>query len=156
MYQTLIGLVDMPNFDTSAQRNVQEVRVTKDRGFFGITKPVMVMRIGASDGHNTFPFFIAEREYRVIKVVVRYESATNNADTLQIKKAPSGTATTSGTNILSSSVALNSTASTNITAVVSQAAGVASLLTGDALALITSGTLDGLFGLTVALTLRSI
>jgi len=78
---------------------------------------------------------------QVILVSVRFGTASSSG-TLDIKKAASGTATSSGTSILTSTISLAGTANTNVSGVVDPNNGI--LNTGDWIGLFTGGTLTSL------------
>lgn len=138
--------------------NISEVRIAKDNGFYGVTKPVMfrLWDTTAQTAANwTTPFFIADRPYYVLSVTERHETAATNADTVMLNVVPSGTAPSSGTNVLSTGITLNTTANTNKSGSLLTTAGARTLDIGDALSLVTTGTLAALKGVTISVVLRS-
>lgn len=153
----------------AAQENFfQKIRVLKRYGFRGVTNPVMITIPGASAAtaaNYTTPFFIAHREYIVVEVRERHETAGSDvgAVTVMLKKVPSGTAPASGTDLLTAGISLKATANTNqnsigtgstITLVTSNS--TRRLVKGDALSLVTTGTLTAVAGVTVQVILQAI
>ena len=142
------------------QFNRDELRIRKDDGFFAVTKPVM-FRLPTTDPQTaaqwTTPFFIADRNYYLIAVYERHETAGTDggAVTVMLKKVPSGTAPSSGTDMLSAGLSLKTTANTNQSGTLSTTAGAIAMNRGDSLAFITTGTLTALVGVTIAVVLRS-
>lgn len=142
-------------------REYDEIRVKKIDGFFGVTLPV-VAHIPYTDAQTaayyTTPFFIAQRTYQILEVTERHETAgtDGSAVTVMLKKVPSGTAPGSGTNILTAGLNLKATADTNQSGTISQVAGVARITSGEALTLVTTGTLTSLVGVTVSVLLKAI
>lgn len=140
--------------------DIAEMRVTKDNGFYGITKPVM-FRLYSTEPQTaakwTTPFFIADRPYYVISVSERHETAGSDGGsvTAMLKVVPSGTAPASGTDVLSAGLNLKSTANTNQSGSLSTTAGARTLDQGDSLAMITTGTLTALVGVTISVVLRA-
>lgn len=78
------------------------------------------------------PFFIADRSYTVLSIVLRVEVAGTDggAVTCQIRKAPSGTAIASGTVLHSGTGNLKGTAATNQTLALSTTASDLSIPSG--------------------------
>lgn len=140
-------------------RNWTDLRIIKDRGFFGVTKPVMfrLYDTTAQTAANwTAPFFIADRPYVLLAVKERHETAATNADTVQLNKVPSGTVPASGSAMLSTGILLNGTANTNVSGSLTTTKANLSLATGDALSFITTGTLAALKGVTISIILRAV
>lgn len=140
--------------------NRGEIRIVKDNGFYGVTKPVMFRLYGTvpqTAGNWTAPFFIADRPYYVLSVTERHETAGSDAGavTAMLKVVPSGTAPSSGTDVLSAGLNLKSTANTNQSGTLLTTAGARTLDIGDALSFITTGTLTALAGVTISVVLRS-
>jgi len=137
-----------------------ELRILKERGFYGITLPVVTSIPGTqaqTAANFTAPFFIANRPYQVLYATERHETAgtSGSAVTMQLAKVPSGTAPASGTNILKTAIDLKATANVNQLPV--PVVGSASILNpGDALSLITTGTLTSLAGVTVSVLLKAV
>lgn len=137
-----------------------ELRIYKDDGFYAVTKPVM-FRLPTTDPQTaaqwTTPFFLADRPYYLIAVYERHETAGTDggAVTVMLKNVPSGTAPSSGTDMLSAGMSLKTTANTNQTGSLSTVAGARAIDRGDSLAFITTGTLTALVGVTIAVVLRS-
>ena len=162
MSSTSSRRVDMPNPpQNTAPRETDEIRVKKDGGFFGITKPVICRLPNTQPqtaANYTTPFFIADRQYRVIGITARWETAGGGGGgaALQVRKVPSGTAPASGTALLASTIDMTATANTNVAGSLSTTAGVLTLASGDAISLESSGTIAAVVGLTVAVTLRSV
>jgi hypothetical protein len=138
--------------------NRGEIRLVKDDGFYGVTKPVMfrLYDTTAQTAANwTAPFFIADRPYYILSVTERHGTAATNADTAMLNVVPSGTAPSSGTNALSTGLLLNTTANTNQSGSLSTVSKARTLNRGDSLALVTTGTLAALKGVTISVVLRS-
>lgn len=142
-------------------RDNDEIRIWKNQGFFGVTKPVTV-RVPSTTAQTAAnyptPFFIADRPYYVIDIVERHEVAGGAPGdaTVDVLSVPSGTAPGSGSSLLSSTISLAATANVNQTASLSTVVGRLRLNTGTALSLKAAGTLTTVEGVTVAVTLRSI
>lgn len=88
-------------------------------------------------------FFVADRAYRVHKVMARSTIAGTNgsAVTATVNKAPSGTAISAGTAVHQGSFDLKTTADTNMTAVsLSATTADLNLAAGDSLGLDVTGT----------------
>ena len=150
----------MPPSEAYGKRDVEELRIWKNEGFFGVTLPVMFRQEGASAAtalNYTAPFFIAQRDYQLISVTERHEVAATDmgAVTMMLNKVPSGTAPASGTAMLTAGLSLKTTANTNQTGTLSTVAGARAINRGDSLAFITTGTLTALVGVTIAVVLRS-
>ena len=146
---------------TNNLRDFPEIRITKDRGFFGITLPLTRCMEGATPqtaANYTTPFFIANRFYQVITVTERHQVAGSDggAVTVTVNKVPSGTAPASGTAVITTPLSLKTTADTNQSGIVSTVQGVAILAPTDALCLISSGTLTAVVGVTVSVLLKAI
>ena len=158
--------IDQLSKDLSKIYSLQTIRILRDQGFFGITLPAMMFVPGASAqtaANFTTPFFIANRTYQVVQVIERHETAGTDAGsvTLMLKKVASGTAPSSGTDVLSAGISLKATANTNQTITSTSSTyikrGSSSILTsGNALSLVTTGTLTALVGVTVHVLLRAI
>lgn len=145
--------------------DTDRIRVGQQTGFLGVTKPVTVMILGtsaATAANYTAPFFIAERPYEVLWCMERHETAGTHgsAVTVMLKKVPSGTAPASGIDVLTAGLNLKATANTNQEGAISQARTSSiynrRLSTGDALSLVTTGTLTSVAGVTVSVLLRSL
>lgn len=132
-----------------------EIYLFRERGYFGVIPPVMGI-VRATDAQTsarfTTPFFRADRPYRVVHGYVRQEVAAADGS-LNIVKVPSGTAPASGTSLLASTVNLTTAANTDTEVAL---AADTKLATGDGIAMIASGTLANLQGVTAALTLEAI
>lgn len=142
-------------------REIDEVRVRKRDGFFGVTLPVNASVPGAlaqTAANYLAPFFVAQRGYRVVEVRERHEVAGSDAGavTVDVNKVPDGTAPGSGTSVLSSAFSLKATANTLQTATLSSTLANLILRDGDALALESSGTLTAVVGVTVTVLLQAI
>lgn len=144
---------------------VDSIRVRKNFGFCGVTKPITVRIEGTSAqtaANYTAPFFIADRSYEVIAVQERHETAGTDggAVTVDVYNVPSGTAPASGTTVLTAALSLKTTANTNQSGTISQArtGGVYDklLASGDSLSLVSSGTLTSVVGVTVSVLLKAL
>lgn len=143
------------------KRDIEELRIWKNDGFFGVTLPVMFRVEGAAAAtalNYTAPFFIAQRDYYLISVTERHEVAGSDAGavTMQLYKVPSGTAPASGTALLGTTFNLKSTANTNVEGTLSTTPGILTIPRGYALAFVTSGTLTAVQGVTAAVVLKAV
>jgi len=147
------------------ETNTSEIHVDKQNGFFGVTLPIITNLPGTTAqtaANFTTPFFIAQRSYEVIKITERHETAGSDAGavTLQLVKVPSGTAPASGLSVMSATLSLKTTANTNqfgaISQVITSSVADRVLVAGDSLALVSSGTLTALVGVTVSVLLKAI
>lgn len=145
--------------------NTDKIKVEQQEGFLGVTKPVTVRipdTTAATAANYTAPFFIAERPYEVLWCMERHETAgsAGGSVTVMLKKVPSGTAPASGIDVLTAGLNLKATANTNQEGAISQARTSSiynrRLSTGDALSLVTTGTLTSVAGVTVSVLLRSL
>lgn len=159
--QTMEPLQDPYELKDSREYDWDELRILKDRGFHGVTKPVM-FRLPTTDPQTaaqwTTPFFIADRPYLLLKVTERHETAGSDAGavTAMLKKVPSGTAPGSGTDMLTAGMSLKTTANTNQSGTVSKDITAIRMVAGDSLAFILTGTPTALVGVTIAVLLRAI
>lgn len=150
----------LPPIGSPVEQNrvFNDITVVKNRGFFGVTLPITVRLEGAlaqTAANFTTPFFIANRSYLVLEVIERHETAGSDAGavTLMLKRVPSGTAPASGTDMLTAGLSLKTTANINQSGTIGL---VKTLTAGDALSLVTTGTLTALVGVTVSITLKAI
>lgn len=143
--------------EVPAKRDVEELRVWKNDGFFGVTLPVMFNFSGGM-GTLTETFFIAQRDYYLISVTERHQVAGTDpgAVTMQLYKVASGTAPASGTAMLTAGLNLKSTANTNQDGTLVTTAGGLTIPRGYALAFITSGALTAVQGVTAAVVLKAV
>lgn len=107
----------------------------------------------AATAGNYGAFFIAPFGVEVVGVRVRFGVASSSG-TLMVKKAPSGTATDSGTDVLSGTMSLAGTANTNVNGSLHGTQANRQLAAGDALGLVDGGTLTGLSQLVVTIELK--
>jgi hypothetical protein len=143
-------------------RDVANIRVRRDGGFYGVTKPVMFRMPGsfAFTSYDCFstPFFTADRSYRIVAVIERHERASTDASAkyLKLKRVPSGAAPASGTDILTASLDLSTAADTNQYGSVNRDADT--IHTGDSLSFILDAYAPptNLLGVSVAVLLRSL
>lgn len=91
------------------------------------------------------PFFVAPRACRVKSIINRVLGTAASA-TIDIKKAPSGTAIGSGTTLLATPFAADATTNTNVTGSLTTTAADLSLAAGDALGMDVNGTLTSATG----------
>lgn len=135
-----------------------EIRILKRGGFFGAIPPVMYVIAGTSATASinfSAPLFIADRNYEVIGVTERHEVAAVDGG-LQVKKAPSGTSTSSGSDVLSSSINLTTTANTNQSGGLTGTRANLTIIKGDSVGLAATGLLTALQGVTVSVQLQAI
>lgn len=142
-------------------RDMDELRIWKQDGFFGVTLPIMFRVEGANAAtalYYTAPFFIATRDYYLISITERHEVKGSDAGavSLQLYKVPSGTAPLSGTTMLSSALNLKSTANTNQDGILATNPSTLLIPRGYALSFITTGTLTAVQGVTVAVLLKAV
>jgi hypothetical protein len=98
-------------------------------------------------------FWIAPYGCEVVSVTVRF-SAASSSGTVDVKKAPSGTAIGSGTSVLSAAASTAGTANTNVAGSLSATVANRQLAAGDALGIVNGGTLTSLTDLVVAIELK--
>ena len=151
----------MPPSEAYGKRDVEELRIWKNEGFFGVTLPVMFRQEGASAAtalNYTAPFFIAQRDYQLISVTERHEVAATDmgAVTMMLNKVPSGTAPASGTAMLTAGLSLKTTANTNQSGSLVTTAGGLLVPRGYALSFVTTGTLTDVQGVTASLILKAV
>jgi hypothetical protein len=91
------------------------------------------------------PFWTAPRACRVIKLMCRTLGVASSA-TIDVKKAPSGTAAGSGTSLLATPFAADATTNTNVTGTLTATAADLSLAAGDSLCCDVTGTLTSATG----------
>lgn len=103
-------------------------------------------------------FFIAERAYQIVSVREQHQTAGSDAGavTLMVKKCPSGTARASGTDVLAAGINMKATADTPQSPALHGTAANSQLAAGDSLALVPTGTLTALDGVTVTVVLKQI
>lgn len=145
--------------------NADRINVRVNDGFFGVTKPVTMVVPGAAaqeaDNYSVC-FFTADRSYEVILVTERHETAGSDGGTVTVtlEKLPSGTASTSGVDIITSGIDLKATANTNQTGIISQARTNSvydrRLAKGDSLSIYATGTLTAVVGVSMSVLLRAI
>lgn len=102
--------------------------------------------------------FIANRAYELVEVRERHRVAGSDggAVTLMMKKVPSGTAPSAGTDMLSAGLNLKSAIDTIQNGSVHGTAGNRQLAAGDAVAFVPTGTLTAVDGVTVQFVLKPI
>lgn len=100
-------------------------------------------------------FFVADRNYRVYGAMERHSVAGSDAGavTLTVVKATSGTAKASGVNVLSTTFDLKSTANTPVWLGPSTTAADIVLIPGDALVMLSTGTLTAVIDTTASVFL---
>jgi hypothetical protein len=98
-------------------------------------------------------FWIAPYGCEVVGVKVRF-SAASSSGTVDVKKAPSGTAIGSGTSVLSAVVSTAGAANTNVAGALNATVANRQLAAGDALGIVAGGTLTSLADLVVAVELK--
>ena len=143
-------------------RDVGNIRVRRDGGFYGVTKPVMFRLPGslAFTSYDCFstPFFTADRPYRVVSVIERHERASTDGSAryLMLKRVPSGTAPGSGISVLTANLDLWYAADTNQKGAIDPKNDT--LQTGDSLSVILTAYAPptNLLGVSVAVLLRSL
>ena len=116
-----------------------------------------VQGAGAATALNyTAPFFIADAVYTVVSVKERHEVAGSDggAVTLMLKKVPSGTAPSAGTDCLSAGISLKATADTNQAGSLHGSPANYIMAAGDSLSIIPTGALTACQGVTVLVELK--
>ncbi len=88
---------------------------------------------------------------KLAAVRMRYQTASSAAETLMVKKVPSGTAKASGTDCLAAGMALNGSADTNISGTLHATAANTEFAAGDGVGLVASGTPTALDGVGIVL-----
>ena len=116
----------------------------------------LVAGTAAATAANYGSFFIADAAMELIEAVERHETAGSDggAVTLMVTKVPSGTAKGAGTDMLAAGVDLKAVADTNITGTLHGTQANLQLAAGDAVALVTTGTLTAVAGVSVRCTFR--
>lgn len=140
-----------------------DIRVLKDRGYFGVTLPVTYRNTLNGTGQVNYyydPFFIANRPYQVVSATERHQVNSGGANaTVSVYIVPSGTAPISGISVSSGSFDLSTTANTDQSLTID---GPALLAAGDALSIIPASTAPGfggfttVSGVTVQVVLRAV
>ncbi|UBF29844.1 hypothetical protein K9N68_37170 (plasmid) [Kovacikia minuta CCNUW1] len=108
----------------------------------------------AATAANYGNFFIAPMPLRVVSVQARFSAAGGSAAAVTVNKAATGTATDSGTAVLSAPIDLTGSADTTLNGVLSSVAGATVLNTGDALGAVDSGTLTNLANLILVVSMK--
>lgn len=100
---------------------------------------IVTYRYGAATEADG-PIFTAPWACRVLSARCRTLGTASSA-TIDLKKAPSGTAAASGTSLLSTPFAADATTNTNVTGALTTTAADLSLAAGDSICLDVSGTM---------------
>lgn len=142
-------------------KDTDELRILKRNGFRGVLIPVVYTIPGTqaqTAANFTAPFFYADRNYEVVEFRERHEVAGGDAGavTIMLNKVPDGTAPASGTNVLTTTLSLKTTANTWQSGIITSTLPNFVLSSGNALSVITSGTLTSLQGVTVAVILKAL
>lgn len=143
-------------------KEIDELRILKRDGFKGIIPPIVFTISGTTLAQNSInysaPFFYADRNYEVIEFKERHEVAGTDAGavTIMLNKVPDATAPASGTNVLTATLSLKTTANTWQSGTITSSLPDFVLSSGDALSVISSGTLTSLQGITVAIILKAL
>lgn len=121
---------------------------------FSVTSHLNSTQAATADNYGIF--FIAPYPVEVVSVRERHETAGSDAGavTLMVAKVPSGTAKGSGTDTLASGISLKGTADTNASGTLHATAANYRLAAGDALALVPTGVLTAVDGVTVTVELK--
>lgn len=98
-------------------------------------------------------FYRAPYGVEVVSVKARFGTASSSG-TVTVKKVPSGTAIASGTAVLASAMSTAGTADTDVAGTLSSTAADTKLDAGDALALVSGGTLTSGANLIVTVELK--
>jgi hypothetical protein len=96
-------------------------------------------------------FMIADDAFELVSVKERHSTAGSDgsAVTVMVKKVPSGTASSAGTDMLSAGISLKATADTNQTGSLSATAANTRLAAGDGVAIVLTGTPTAVAGVCV-------
>ena len=126
---------------------------TNPTPFARVTIPGTAAATAANYGY----FYVADRPLIVSGVTERHETAgsAGGAVTVMLKKSPSGTTIASGVDTLSAGINLKGTADTNQSGTLAATAAI-TLAVGDALGLVTTGTLTSVAGVHVTVNLRAL
>ena len=105
------------NASVDTNRDVAEIRVLKDRGFYGVTLPVTTTFpwnwSGTSHSDSDCIFFIAQRPYQLIQVLERHEVDDVGIAACMVRRVPSGTTPArSGAAMLASNIDMTTGAGT--------------------------------------------
>ena len=120
-------------------------------GSFAISIPSLAAASAVSDAIWVAPYAV-----QVIGVRVRFRVAGGAAAAVTVEKTPSATAPGSGTALLTATLALTGAANTNASGTLLTNSNTLQLAAGDALSYVLSGTLTGLAGLAVTITLQKV
>ena len=88
---------------------------------------------------------------RLVGATARWQTASSAAETLMVKKVPSGTAKASGTDCLAAGIALDGTADTNVAGALHATADNYTFAASDGVGLVASGAPTALDGVGVTL-----
>ena len=144
--------------DNQNQATYSEVRVLKQRGYFGVIPPVLTILEGTTPQNSanySVSFFIADRPYEILEITERHEAAASDGS-FDVRKVPSGVAVSAGTSVLTSNIQLTGAVDTNLKGTLSPTLSTRRLSPGDSLALSTSGLLTTVKGITISVLLRAI
>lgn len=144
----------------SGQSNFQ--RMTRPGGNYGGMFSITVRipdSAAASAANYTTPFFIADRQYEIIDVFERHETASG-AGVVDVLIVPSGTVPSlaAALTVLEAGLDLTTAANTNQRGTLRrrEASSARSILArGDALALVTTGVIAALRGIAVTVILKA-
>ena len=139
----------------------EALKILKNRGFFGVTLPVMYVLPDAEaelSANWVAPFFRANRTYQVLECVIRYTNNAVNDDTLDLVKNASGIISTAGTSVLSAKIDLTGVVETDHKGSISTVPGIAVIPAGTCLSIVpkNSPKSEALRGLTVYVLLKAI
>lgn len=139
------------------ERDINEIRVLKDNGFFGSVMPVMVILTGTdaqSSTNYSTPFFIADRDYFVTGFRSRWETAAADG-TVRLKKVTDGAAPSAGRDV-TTAIPLTTAANTNVDSPLTPTTEDRLIKKGEALALEANGLLTTIQGYTGATYLKAV
>jgi hypothetical protein len=153
--------------------NTSRMRVDKDTGdlvwrdHLGVKQrlsggahqaTVLIGGAAAATAANYGIFYVAPVKMQVTAIIERHEVAGSDggAVTLMVKKVPSGTAPSAGTDLLTAGFNLKAVANTNVTGALSAVVATVTLAAGDALALVTTGTLTAVAGVSVSVAMKKV
>lgn len=107
---------------------------------------------GDFDCSQPIPF-----DFELVSVIERHQTAGNDAGavTLMVKKVPSGTAKSAGTDMLSAGINLKAAADTNQAGALHGTLANIQGVAGDSIALVSSGTLTALDGVGVTVAIKA-
>lgn len=118
------------------------------------TEQFVLSGASAATAANFNQFYTAPYGVEVVSVRARFSAAGGAGAAVGLKKAPSGTGTDAGTDVLASNIALTGTANTNVSGTLHATVANRKLAAGDSLGAVDAGTLTGLTDLVIIVELK--